>query len=473
MTSNDNDELTEYEKLRRSNILERESLFQDVMEAKSKVNKAFARKKRTITRKVDYGPPREKSRRIQKEAAPTVDRTLIPLQTLDFKSFFDYGYYDERFKKGEQFVKQFCQELITTNMQTQTKQYSDSKIRVQSKTDAVVADQNLQSVSVHPTEHKILAGAGTIQGDLVLWDVKEDFTEGYQFNPSVYKFKPHSSVINCQSWDKFNTVNLITSSFDSTCRIFDLNRMESRLLFGNKDFIAFNTNKIYSGAKINTCDMHQQINANEFLISMGRTGCISLVDQRVSHQFAVQEYQVFDAVSAQNISVHPLLNNLVLAANNDGGAFVFDRRNVPNKEDGFLEPIAELVGHESSITSAAFNSSGNKIATMCADNELRLFDSTIVKGLLEGFSLDHPNYKKSHIFGFRGVWHPIHDDVYFAGCPSPMEVRAYRATSVMNQIRTYKGFQGGDLKASCPVLAAHPTLDVLIGGGGKRVQVFM
>ena len=473
MTADIQEELNEYEKLRCSNIQERESLFQEVMEAKSKVNKAFARKK-VIFRKIDYGPPSRKSRRILKEVIPKVERAPNPLQTLDFKAIFDYGFYDERLKQGEQFFTHFCQELFEINptkQQLNINEYNSNKNDLQSKTSAVISDpkEHIRSICIHPAEWKILAGAGTMQGDLVLWDV----TEGFQSNPSLYKFKPHSSEINCLSWDKFNSHQLITSSFDGTCRILDLNRMESRLLFGNKDFLSLNMKNNYNGPKMNTCDMHQQLIGQEFLISMGRTGCISLVDQRVGHEYAVQEYQVFDAVSAQNISVHPVQDNLVLAANNVGGAFVFDRRNLPGKEDGFCKPVAELVGHEKGITSAAFNSSGNKIATMCIDNKLRLFDSTIIKGSLEGSAADHSNRKIYHNFGFRGVWHPNHEDVYFAGSQVPRQVRAYRATSVMNQIRTYRDYQGDDLKFTCPVLAAHPTLDVLVGGGTKRVQVFM
>ncbi len=478
MASNGQEDLTEYEKLWRRNIKDRESLYQDVMKAKAVVKKAFARKK-VVYNRINNGLPSRKSRRLLKEYIPQLEKGApIPLQTLDFKSIFDHGFDDERLWEGGQFFTQFCQELFEQQETKEQihKEHRSSKIDFPSNLTASITEDQIKSVCIHPTDRKILAGAGTTQGDLVLWDITENYAdEGCQLNPSTYKFRPHFSVINCQSWDKYKNENLITSSSDGTCRILDLNRMESRLLFGNKDFMSLyteNRGNLNHEFKKNTCDMHQQVTANEFLISMGRTGCIGLVDQRVGHESTVQEYQVFDGKSAQNISVHPLQNNLVLAANNVGRGVVFDRRNLPDNEDGCLEPIAELVGHEGSITSAAFNSSGNRLATMCWDNKLRLFDSTIIKGSLKVSSVDHPTCKKDVSIG-RGVWHPIHEDIYYACCPSQKQLQAYRASSVMNQIRTYQGLQGSDSRAACTVLAAHPSLDILVGAGGKQVQVFM
>ena len=40
--------------------------------------------------------------------------------------------------------------------------------------------------------------------------------------------------------------------------------------------------------------MHQQIDANTFLVAKGKTGCVGLVDLRSGYQSVVQDYNVFD-----------------------------------------------------------------------------------------------------------------------------------------------------------------------------------
>ena len=53
--------------------------------------------------------------------------------------------------------------------------------------------------------------------------------------------------------------------------------------------------------------------------------------------------------------------NLVCAANNKGGVFIFDLRQQGKGKSDLLEPIAELMGHARSVSSATFNSTGDKV----------------------------------------------------------------------------------------------------------------
>ena len=50
-----------------------------------------------------------------------------------------------------------------------------------------------------------------------------------------------------------------------------------------------------------------------------------------------------------------------MAANNKGGVFIFDLRTAGKGRSGLMDSLAELVGDARSVSSAVFNSTGNKV----------------------------------------------------------------------------------------------------------------
>ena len=52
---------------------------------------------------------------------------------------------------------------------------------------------------------------------------------------------------------------------------------------------------------------------------------------------------------------------------------------------------------------------------MCWDDKLRLFDTSVIKGDMKGKETKHNNNTGRWLTPFKGLWHPVHEDVFFTG----------------------------------------------------------
>jgi len=217
---------------------------------------------------------------------------------------------------------------------------------------------------------------------------------------------------------------------------------------------------------------HTQIDAHTFLIAKGKSGCLGLVDTRVGHTSTVKDYKVFDRVSPKCVDAHPVQKTVFLAANNKGGCFVFDARQQGKKS--LMEPLCELVGHEKSISTAVFSPlTGNKVVTMCWDNQMRLFQTSSLTGRLQGKKTFHNNNTGRWLTPFKAHWRPGRDDLLLTGSMGrPREIEAWSAQS--DALRRIHQFRGEELGSVCSVAAFHPSLDIVVGGNSSgRLHVFM
>jgi len=480
----DDEEMSSYERLRQKNIQEREEMFRALMDSKKRVSDVFSTpqpsNKRTVSQRGLASAPREKeilparkSARLAGGKVPEITRYVpeltsepehvpLPLETLKAEDLFKYDEDEEKLAHAKNFFTSYAKQSKPGNLKSSnsSKQFLQ-KVKnwsINSERVAKVAPDRVFSVAVHPSEHKILLSAGGKWGGLGLWDMNDTDSK----ENGVYLFNPHSRPVNWQSWDEYNNNNLITTSYDGTCRILDIQTMESRLLYGDEKFLAKHGNY---------CTLHQQLDANTFLVTKGKTGCLGLVDTRAGYQSCVKDYHVYDRVSPKCLSVHPVQKNIVCTSNNKGGTFIFDIRNGGSKSGGLMEPVAHLMGHTRSVSSALFNCTGSKVATMCWDDKLRLFDTSVIKGDMKGKETKHNNNTGRWLTPFKGLWHPVHEDVFFTGSMrQPREMEVWQATSTLDRIHSLRG---DDLSSICSVMAAHPTLDILVGGNASgRLYAF-
>jgi len=479
------EDMSEYERIRQQNIQERMDMFKEILDVKKRVSEAFTPKTQekreaskrglaSVKREKEILPPRKSARleggkvpeitRYVPELAPEPEYTGYPLETLDAKTIFKYDEDEKKLENAQEYMSQFCKEITEPKIKSSksSQEYMErmKKWKIKPELVAKVVPDRIFSIDLHPTAHKLLASAGGKWGALGLWDIMDKDSE----ENGVHMFKYHSRPINWQSWDRFNSENLITTSYDGTSRILDLNKMESRLMYGDEKFI--DSSGSYA-------TMHQQIDANTFLVAKGKTGCVGLVDLRSGYQSVVQDYNVFDRISPKCLSLHPMQTNILMAANNKGGVFIFDLRTAGKGRSGLMESLAELVGHARSVSSAVFNSTGNKVATLSWDDKLRLFDTSVMKGQMTGNAVKHNNNTGRWLTPFKGLWHPVHEDVYFSGSMAqPREIEAWHATAKgMQKIHQFRGEDFGSISS---VLAVHPTQDIIIGGNASgRVFAFM
>jgi len=480
----DDEEMSSYERLRLKNIQEREEMFRALMDSKKRVSDVFntptQTNKRTVSQRGLASTPKEKeilparkSARLAGGKVPEISRYVPeltaepehnppPLETLKAEDLFKYDEDEMKLAHAKQFFNTYTKQSKPGKIKSSTssKQFFQNLKNWTITADKVakVTPNRIFSVAVHPSEHKILASAGGKWGGLGLWDMNDKDSK----ENGVYLFNPHGRPINWQSWDEYNSQNLITTSYDGTCRILDIEKMESRLLYGDEKFLEKHGNY---------CTQHQQIDANTFLVTKGKTGCLGMVDIRAGYESCVEDYHVYDRVSPKCLSVHPVQKNIVCTSNNKGGTFIFDIRNGKCKSGGLMEPVAQLIGHPRSVSSAVFNCTGNKVATMCWDDKLRLFDTSVIKGDIKGKETKHNNNTGRWLTPFKALWHPVHEDVYFTGSMrQPREIEAWQATSTLDRVHCLRG---DDLSSVISVMAVHPSLDVLVGGNASgRLYAF-
>ena len=161
---------------------------------------------------------------------------------------------------------------------------------------------------------KVVVSAGGKYGGVGLWDVADTSSKEH----GVYLFTPHTRPVNCMSWDRYNSNQLVTTSYDGTTRVLDTEKMQHRLVYGDKDFIE-------DGGFMTA---HSQIDAFTYLVAKGGTGCVGLVDTRTGFDKTVQEYRIFNPrTSPKCIDVHPVRSNIFMSANAKAGCFIYDSRN--------------------------------------------------------------------------------------------------------------------------------------------------
>lgn len=83
---------------------------------------------------------------------------------------------------------------------------------------AKVTPDRIYSVACHPSETKVIAGAGDKRGYVGLWDV--DSTS--ESNNGVHLFRPHSRPVCCMDW--VSTDSMVTASYDGTVRLWHVEK---------------------------------------------------------------------------------------------------------------------------------------------------------------------------------------------------------------------------------------------------------
>ena len=179
----------------------------------------------------------------------------------------------------------------------------------------------------------------------------------------TFIFQHHSRPINCLSFDTYDSSKLVSTSYDGSVRLFDINAEKSSVVFAfDEDDSSYTT-------------YHEQINPNCFLITMGRIGQVGLIDTRVSNSKAASSFKLYEKASPKMVSGHPVNKDLFVTPSSKGDCGIYDVRKANGSK--LVQPLANLVGHTRAISSAKFSAkTGNKVVTVAYDNKLRIFDTS-------------------------------------------------------------------------------------------------
>lgn len=481
--NDDDDEVSQYEILRQKNIEKRQRLFNELQIGEAVQNLAIiagspkasttpaSKRGLPARKKIKEGTPQtpeRKSLRLQRIDADTglvlpekepkkqyftvEERPRPPLDDLSIRDVADWRENSELDQLVEDKTS-YLQNLkpdLNFEEESGTGFEGDlakivSKLKISAEQVAKVTPSRIFSMAIHPTESKLLVAAGDKWGAVGLWDVNNSESK----NSGVEVFYPHSRPINCLTFNTIDPNQLISTSYDGTVRYFDLEAQKVGLIYGSDDEEDFT----YTG-------YHYQVDAHTYLISLGRTGIVGLVDTRESNRKRSKDFQVYERVSARMASLHPTKRHLLMAPNTKGECCIFDIRSRQKK----LTPVVSMVGHSKALSSAMFSSvTGNSVVTVCYDNKLRIYDTTKMEAkVFPKKQISHNNQTGQWLTTFKAEWHPRRDDVFFVGSMSyPRQIDVYKPTGEHFPIR------GEELTSICSIVKAHPTQDIVVGGNSS------
>ena len=86
------------------------------------------------------------------------------------------------------------------------------------------------------------------------------------------------------------------------------------------------------------------------------------------------ETSVNTGSSARTVAIHPTKTDLFVCAARHGTCMLFDMRG-KNTTNDVIKPLTKFNGHTKAISSAFFSPlTGEKLATVCYDNKIRVYD---------------------------------------------------------------------------------------------------
>ena len=470
------DGLCEYERIRLQNIREREEMFKqlELNDAKSSAfpvtplrNKSnpSSRGLQSEKKVKEVLPPR-RSARVAGGKVPEIERfvPLIEEPPADRCPSLEVLTVEESLMKSES--KENSDDLLKSLM-APTKICPSERLAVRAEVSrltiseeqvAKVVPDRIFSVSVHPGSQLVVATGGK-QGHVGLWDVMATHQETH----GVHLFQPHERPVNCLSWNKANSSQLVTTSYDGTSRILDCQSQQWMVLYGEQEYIE-------AGG---WTSFHAQVCPYTFLISQGDTGSVVMLDTRVGWSSPVTTCRVTDRVHPKSVSLHPLQSQYFLTGTNKAGCFIFDVRTASSGR-ALMKPVCELTGHSRSLSSCVFSSqTGGQVATLSSDDKLRLYDTSKLQEVIRPqCKVHHNNQTGRWLTPLRLTWHPAVDNLLLSGSMArPRQMEMWDTED--GNIDLVAQLQGDDLASVCSIVDIHPQTNVVIGGNSSgRLHVF-
>ncbi|XP_063304767.1 WD repeat-containing protein 76 [Pelobates fuscus] len=313
---------------------------------------------------------------------------------------------------------------------------------------AKVVRDRIFSVAVHPSESQILVAAGDKWGQVGLWNPNHQ-----SHDDGAYAFTPHSRPVCCMYFSPSNSAHLLSLSYDGTVRCGDANRLvfeeiyrDAEDSFSSFDFLSPDASVLL----VSHWDAH-----------------LSLVDSRTPGT-SYEHRTSLGMKSARTVNVHPVNRNICVVA----GACdvcIYDVRKLNKKT---TQPVLSLIGHTRSVASAYFSPvTGNRILTTCADDLIRVYDSSSLSSVALPFtSLRHNNNTGRWLTRFRAVWDPKQEDCFVIGSMlRPRQIPVFHENGNL-----LHSFQDSEYLGSvCSINAMHPTRNLLVGGNSSgRLHIF-
>jgi len=466
------EKLSEYEKMRAVNVQERMALLEklNIMEDKEKLKtpkKIQTPAKRKLPKlKSNEDTPRRKSLRILGITSEVQENKVEPpVEYVDPYPRKPAGLLAMSYMcRAEEPEKETSEFISVMNSVEEPKGYgsqddrniskfmsSMKKLKLPIANVCKLVPDRIFSVTVHPTESKVLVCAGAKYGAIGIWDVGNGGAE----EQTCYLFEPHSRAVNCLEFNPGDHRKLFSCSFDGTVRSADLEKQ------------VFNEVYALPEEEDDYCSHLGFLSPYTLCVSQG-DGSVGVLDTRTAGSGSEHSYQLHTR-KLRTVSVHPLRKDYILTACITGDASVWDLRAAKKKDSS---PVVNFP-HKNGVTSAYFSPiTGNSVLTTSTDDTVRVYDTTNLDGSAKIIQMiKHDNHVGRWLTNFRSAWHPQREDVFVVGSMSrPRQIEVFYNQGISYQPH---GLRSDNLASVCSINAFHPTLDVLAGGNSSgRVHVF-
>ncbi|XP_049753631.1 WD repeat-containing protein 76 isoform X1 [Elephas maximus indicus] len=312
-----------------------------------------------------------------------------------------------------------------------------------------VTKGSVLSLALHPSETRTLVAAGAKYGQIGLWDLTQHPKED-----GIYVFHPHSQPVSCLYFSPANPAHILSLSYDGTVRCGDFCRAVFEEVYRNES---------------STFSSFDFLAEDASTVAIGHwNGSVSLVDRRTPGT-SYEKLVKLPLQKIRTIHVHPVHRQYFVTAGLRD-IHIYDARSLTPRGS---QPLTSLTEHTKSVASAYFSPiTGNRLVTTCADNNLRIFDSSCVSSQLPLLTtIRHNTNTGRWLTRFRAVWDPKQEDCIIVGSMAhPRRVEIFHETG-----KWLHSFLGGEyLTSVCSINAMHPTRYILAGGNSSgKIHVFM
>ncbi|KAM9374911.1 WD repeat-containing protein 76 [Phaethornis superciliosus] len=308
-----------------------------------------------------------------------------------------------------------------------------------------VVKNRVCSMAIHPSESIIFVAAGDKWGQIGLWNVSCKSEEG------AHVFFPHNDPVSCMHFSPCNAAHLLSLSH-STLRCGDVTRAVFDEVFRSQGDLSY-------------FDFLED-SASTAIVGYWN-GDVAVVDRRTPATSSELSADI-DFSRTRTVHVHPVNKQYFLAAGSVD-VCIYDVRYLKPKGNS---PVSSLKGHTKSVASAYFSPvTGNRVVTVCADDKLRVYDTTSLSPAAAVLStIRHNNNTGRWLTRFRAVWDPKQEDCFVVGSMArPRQIEVFQDTG-----KLLHSFYNEDCLASvCSINIFHPTKNILVGGNSSgRLHVF-
>eukprot|EP00075_Anas_platyrhynchos_P032900 XP_027322153.1 WD repeat-containing protein 76 [Anas platyrhynchos] len=417
-------QLSAYERKRLKNITENAKFF-----AALKLHESAARLQKIATRRQSNVTKRPKPKKAEEE---TVRRRSMRLQRVE-PSVLEVPTQPEA-EEEYHIVMIFSRYQNSLNSMV----LSEDNVRK-------VVQNRVCSVAIHPSESLIFVAAGDKYGQIGLWNVDCKGEEG------AHVFTPHNYSVNCMHFSPSNPAHLLSLSHD-VLRCGDV----TRAIFDE------------------ICRSEEDLSSFDFLEDNASTaivgywnGSVAVVDRRTPGTSLELSANIGFKIT-RTVHVHPVNKQYFVAAGSVD-VRIYDVRYL--KSDG-NKPVSTLNGHTKSVASAYFSPvTGNRVVTVCADDKLRVYDTSSLSSTIAVLStVRHNNNTGRWLTRFRAIWDPKQEDCFVVGSMArPRQIEVYQDTG-----KLLHSFYNIDCLGSvCSINVVHPSKNILVGGNSSgRLHVF-